>query len=189
MTTNTIHLTENLLLGRGAHRECYQHPTNMNLCVKVVYNLSNGGEKELRRELSYYNKLNSKIKDWSSITRYYGKVKTNIGTGYLYDQVRNKDGSPSITLRDYLNNNPVSEQLKKSLVDLKEYIGKNRLSTMTIKQQNILCQIGDGNTIKLVIVDNLGESTLIPLSKVSKTIFNLRLNKKWRNFIATIEKN
>lgn len=91
-------LSDKALLGTGRHRKCYVHPDNKNLCVKIIYNYDDGGEKEIRRELSYLNHLNKTLSDWSCIPRYYGTVETDLGVGYLYDLVRDFDGKFSENL-------------------------------------------------------------------------------------------
>lgn len=183
---NTVHLSEDLLLGTGAHRKCYRHPSNENQCIKIIYNLEDGGEKEIIRELKFYREMSLRLKDWTSITKYYGQIHTNLGVGYLYDNIKNKDGSASPTLTDYLSMKGASETLESALLSLYNYLKNNKIPTMTIKPQNVLCQMNGEDIVKLVIVDNLGESTLIPLSKISIMIFNQRLNKKWSHFIQSV---
>ena len=183
---NGVRLTDNLLLGRGAHRACYSHPGNLNLCIKIVYNKSDGGVKELRRELRFYKDMERRLTDWSSITRYYGKVNTNLGMGYVFDRIINKDGTPSTTLESYLKIKEDLREIDGVLFNLYGYIKKNKIPTMTIKAQNILCQMDDNSIKRLVIVDNLGDSTFISFSKFSNRIFNKRLDKKWDKFMRSI---
>ncbi len=45
--------------GAGRHRKCYTHPDNARRCIKVIYNRDHGGDKEIRRELSYYAHLSA----------------------------------------------------------------------------------------------------------------------------------
>lgn len=80
-----ILLSKQTPLGAGRHRKCYTHPDNARRCIKVIYNRDHGGDKEIRRELSYYAHLSRYLTDWSAIPRYYGTVETDCGTGYVYD--------------------------------------------------------------------------------------------------------
>lgn len=52
-----ILLSKQTPLGAGRHRKCYTHPDNARRCIKVIYNRDHGGDKEIRRELSYYAHL------------------------------------------------------------------------------------------------------------------------------------
>lgn len=60
-----ILLSEQTPLGAGRHRKCYTHPDNARRCIKVIYNRDHGGDKEIRRELSYYAHLSRYLTDWS----------------------------------------------------------------------------------------------------------------------------
>lgn len=100
-----IHLPENhsdeLVIGVGAHRACYIHPEDHQKCIKVIYSQNDPiASKEIKRELAYYKHLNSYLKDWRGLTRYYGTVETNLGTGYVYDRIVDFDGKISQTIRD-----------------------------------------------------------------------------------------
>ncbi|MCH5760695.1 YrbL family protein, partial [Salmonella enterica] len=96
-----ILLSEQTPLGAGRHRKCYTHPDNARRCIKVIYNRDHGGDKEIRRELSYYAHLSRYLTDWSAIPRYYGTVETDCGTGYVYDMITDFNGAPSITLTEF----------------------------------------------------------------------------------------
>ena len=94
-----LQLTEQLLIGRGAHKEVYYHPSNKKLCVKLLYVEP---DVDLEREL-YYRKIRDKRKQESVLLpKYYGTVATNKGTGYLFELVCDYNGKSSITLKDYL---------------------------------------------------------------------------------------
>lgn len=166
-----IHLSAQTPLGTGRHRKCYAHPDDTQRCIKIVYHRGDGGDKEIRRELKYYAHLNRRLKDWSGLPRYHGTVETDCGTGYVYDVITDFDGKPSITLSEFAEQCRYEDdvtQLRQLLKQLKRYLQDNRIVTMSLKPQNILCHRISESEIVPVVCDNIGESTLIPLATWSK---------------------
>ena len=86
-------------LGKGLHRTCYPHPEFPDRCIKVVHNFGKGGAKEIVREISYYEHLQTYLADWSGLPCYYGTVETDCGKGYIYDRIIDFDGQASRTLQ------------------------------------------------------------------------------------------
>ena len=74
--------------------------------------------------------------------------------------------------------------LRQLLKTLKRYIYDNRIVTMTLKPQNILChRISESEAIP-VICDNIGESTLIPLASWSAWFCHRKQERQWERLIA-----
>lgn len=186
-----IRLSEQSPTGTGRHRKCYAHPEDAQRCIKIVYHRGDGGDKEIRRELKYYAHLGRRLKDWSGIPRYHGTVETDCGTGYVYDVIADFDGKPSITLTEFAEQCRYEEdiaQLRQLLKQLKRYLQDNRIVTMSLKPQNILCHRISESEVIPVVCDNIGESTLIPLATgrsgvvcVSKSGYgnDLSPNRRW----------
>lgn len=160
-----ILLSKQTPLGAGRHRKCYTHPDNARRCIKVIYNRDHGGDKEMRRELSYYAHLSRYLADWSAIPRYYGTVETDCGTGYVYDMITDFNGAPSITLTEFAAQCRYEEDvavLRRLLKKLKRYLLDNHIVTMSLKPQNILCQRISESEVVPVVCDNLGGKYLYP---------------------------
>ena len=92
MAARPLQLDDPLLIGRGLHRECYQHPEYGNLCVKVVVA---GNSDENRRESRYYRQLEARGISWDMLARFHGLVDTSRGEGAVFDLVRDFDGEVS----------------------------------------------------------------------------------------------
>lgn len=76
-----------------------------------------------------------------------------------------------------------SRRPRQLLKTLKRYIYDNRIVTMTLKPQNILChRISESEAIP-VICDNIGESTLIPLASWS-AVLPSQTERQWERLIA-----
>lgn len=171
------------LVGRGLHRECYAHPVNSDLCVKVVVA---GNSDENRREAAYYQRLSRRGISWEMLTRFHGLVQTSLGEGAVFDLVRDGDGSVSKTLASYLKCDAITchhrEMLAQAMRNLKEYLLLNRVVTMTLKPKNILLQLDPAGDGKLVIVDNVANSDFIPITNYSARLARRKIERKWRRF-------
>ncbi len=170
-------------VGRGLHRECYIHPENEDLCVKVVVA---GNEDETRREKKYYRHLEERNVCWEMIPRYYGDVETNMGIGSVFDLIVDRAGTVARTLEYYLNSNEKTEEhsagLMHALVSLKEYLLEYRIITMSLKPKNIVYPLEGETEPRLVVVDNIGNSDFIPVCTYSNYFARKKILRKWKKF-------
>jgi hypothetical protein len=175
------------LVGKGLHRECYTHPDDVNLCIKVAINEN---VKETKREKKYYEFLKNKQIAWDMLPRFYGNIETNIGQGAVFDMIRDHDGSVAKTLEYYLVSDVETEKncggLSESFPLLKNYLLDHEIITMTIKPKNILYQRLSDEHGKLVIVDNIGNSDFFPIANYSKCFGRKKILRKWRRFEAAL---
>lgn len=136
-----VNIEKSGLVGTGHHRECYRHPENKDLCIKIVVS---GNDKEHRRERKYYRRLEKRGGSWDMIPRYYGDIETNMGSGSVFDLVLDYDGATSKTLKHYLLSNKRTEanysRLSNALDLLKDNLLQQQIITMTLKPKNILCK-------------------------------------------------
>ena len=112
-----LYLTE--YIGGSAVRECYVHPLDRNLCVKVVKHKAD--LSELTREISVAKLLAPYLKDY--IVRYDdGLVETDKGHGLVCELVRNEDdGELALSLAQYQERfgaDDVEPELRKVLESL-----------------------------------------------------------------------
>lgn len=171
------------MVGKGLHRECFVHPEDPGLCIKVVVA---GSINENRREAEYYAHLESRGVSWEMLPRFHGLVQTNLGEGAVFDLVRDHDGRNSHTLAHYLASAGLTLQyqdsLREAMARLASYLLENRVITMTLKPKNILFrqEVEGGGT--LVIVDNVGNSDFIPLANHSSWFARRKIRRRWRRF-------
>lgn len=178
-----IDLTGALLIGKGLHRECYRHPQNPALCIKVVYN---GNQDESRREQGYYRLLEKRRIDWRLLPRFHGTVDTNRGTGAVFDLIQDFDGNTARSLEFYLENEQRTEKhqsiLAQALTDLRRYLLEHCIVTMTLKPKNIVFRRLSNKSGELVIVDNIGNSDFIPISSYVPALARRKTQRKWTRF-------
>lgn len=177
------------LVGKGLHRECYRHPENNKLCIKILFSSS---YSEVEREKKYYAHLQKRNILWDMIPRYYGEINTPMGTGYIFDLIVDHDGNVSKTLKYYLSDNGPNKinkhDLKKALSRLKKYLLQQRIITMTLHPKNICCQINKDGEICLYIIDNIGNSDFIPLCNFVAYLARKKILRKWQRFEMLMSK-
>ena len=174
------------MVGKGFHRECYVHPDNERLCIKVVVN---GDDKEVRREQAYYHFLQKRDIAWDMLPKFHGEVETNLGPGAVFDLIRDADGQVSRTLQQCIDAESIAvlnrQGLQQSLQRLREYLLAENIITMTIKPKNIAYQQRDNQSSVCILIDNIGNSDFIPISSYSRFFGRRKIMRKWARFMNT----
>jgi hypothetical protein len=178
-----VYIENSGLIGTGHHRECYRHPENNNLCIKIVVS---GNNKEQKREKKYYRRLKKMGISWDMIPKYYGDIETNMGPGSVFDLVLDHDGALSKPLKHYLSSSKWTEanysRLSNALDVLKDDLLQQQIITMTLKPKNILCKEMASGSLRLYIIDNIGNSVLFPICNVSRYFAKKKILRKWGRF-------
>ena len=172
-------LESSALIGSGLRRECYFHPEDENKCIKVVVS---GDHKETRREQSYYRLLEKRNISWKMLARFYGNVDTNLGEGAVFDLIRDFNGKISKTLEHYISayseTDPISQYLRRALPQLKQYLLKWKIVTMSLKPQNIVYKRAHESKGFLVVIDNIGNSDFIPICNYVDWMAKRKIRKR-----------
>jgi hypothetical protein len=184
---NEIYLTDELIVGKGRDRVCYEHPYDSRLCIKVSIN----DDKQSKREVSYFNFLNRKNTNLSKISIFRGKVKTDKGLGFTFDLIRDHDKKISKTLRQCLESKEFSiEWIKPQLNELKNYLTSNKICVRDISPSNISCE-RTPNGVNLFIIDGVSNSNTNPLTIRLQSLVNTSIDKAWKGLerkLARIER-
>jgi len=190
MAMQMIELDKNLLIGKGWHRECYQHPENPNLCIKVVVN---GSPKESLRELAYYKQLTKRNISWSLLPRYLGNVKTVLGEGAVFEIIRDHDDEISQSLTAFLEDPQLlsenHEAVSAALIRLREYMLSQRIISMTIKPKNILLQRVGEQEFNAYVIDNIGNAEFFPVSSYIPICAKKKILRRWKRFKTLLVKD
>jgi len=181
-----INLDPSYIIAKGYHRECYVHPENENLCIKIVVF---GGLKESKREQKYYRLLQKRNIPWEILPEFHGVVETNLGSGAVFDLIRDYDGNVSKIMEHYLTSGDKPDTCDPNLsaaIDLlKTSLYQHNIITMTLKPKNIVYKKISPEKGRLVIVDNIGTSDFIPLCNYNTFFARRKISRKWRRFEST----
>ena len=186
--SETIQLSDDLIIGTGRDRICYEHPTIKEQCIKT----SISSHKQSRREVRYFSFLTKRNINLSHVSVFLGNVKTSQGLGFCFELVRNVNGEISITLRESLEKQIISlKEIQPKLKDLKEYLVSNGICIRDISPSNIICQ-NTAEGINLIVIDGIGNSNINPLTIRLPSLINSAISKAWQSLdkkLARIEKS
>src|SRR3546814_19909871 len=96
-SVNGLPLVLTEVIGTGNDRECWRHPLNRSLCVKVAKPEQERTQNEI--DYHYGRHLARHSVAGRYLPRVHGWVETNRGRGLVVDLVQQPDGPPSPTLR------------------------------------------------------------------------------------------
>lgn len=182
--SKTLILTNDLFLSKGNHKEVYTHPDDKNLCIKILYVTH---DSDFEREMKYRRALGSKADKMTLLTKYFGTVDTNMGTGYVFENVFDFDGSECKTVLDHIQN-PVSvDDLTDLLVNFKQTFINEKFIAAGMDPKNFLVQRLSSNERRVRIIDNIGTSAKFPIVYYSSFLMVKRARKYWRRFVREIQ--
>jgi hypothetical protein len=185
--SETIQLSDDLIIGTGRDRICYEHPTIKEQCIKT----SISSHKQSRREVRYFSFLTKRNINLSHVSVFLGNVQTSQGLGFCFELVRNVNGEISFTLRESLEKQIVSlKEIQPKLEDLKEYLVSNGICIRDISPSNIICQ-NTTEGINLIVIDGIGNPNINPLTIRLPRLINSAISKAWKSLdrkLARIEK-
>ncbi|MGB5919242.1 YrbL family protein [Arcobacter sp.] len=181
-------LNEELFVNKGTNRICYKDPTDSSKCLKIDIREN----KETKRELKYYKRLEKNNISFKMLSKYYGTVETNYGKAEVFELIRDYDGKISQEVDKYLNDsNKKIEELEKILKNiplLKKYIYENRIYVKDLNTVNIMYQKSKDSNERLVIIDGLAHSNYNPFLYRFDLFILKKINESWNNFIKSIVK-
>ena len=179
-----ITLTDDLYLGVGNHKTVYAHPTDKNLCVKILHTPD---DPDFIKESRYRKALGSRADSMTLITKYFGEVETSKGKGYLFERVLDFDGKISQTMLNVLDDTVADRKLlpatEKLLFDFKKTYFDERFLLAGVDPDNYLVQRTSPTERRVRIIDNIGIATFVPLPYYFDYFAIKRAKKYWGRFV------
>ena len=185
-------LSDELFMGMGGQQKTFIHPTDPSKCVIIAY-AYNGVNRDLKKELRYRKVCADSLKNSRLITKYFGEVSTNLGTGYVYERVRDFNGNTSQDLSKFLENmSNDAESLKiveTLLLGFKEDFLRECIVTGDKTTTNFMVQETAPGVYQVRIVDNIGTPVWIPLVYYFKFVAEWRARRLWNIWADELIKN
>ncbi len=178
-----LEIKDKHFLAQGVYQKCYVHPKNQNLCVKI--SKLDLDTSRLLYEIKYFEKISKK--NWNKFeypffSKYHGKVQTNLGSGFVFDLIKDETtGEISKTMEYYLLNEDLKvtdDMLQKGFDKLIKLMIKHRVIANDIRSKNICCKILHDNSIQMIIVDGVGHRDFIPLVQWFKYFSKKKINRR-----------
>jgi hypothetical protein len=194
------------LIGHGWKRDCYQHPLDPGLCIKVP-SLAPKGTRRLRERLIEWRAGSSigaqhNDREWKAYGRfgevlrpfipaYHGFVATSRGRGLVVELVRDADGRPSRHLKDWLRaaSPEAAAPLLERLDALFELLLRHEAWLMDLNLTNFTAQIADDGTAwpRLVDIKRLADKKeLFQVSGWSRALMRRKLARRIARFHAKV---
>ena len=197
-----INLNNSLLINNDGNQDIYHHPHNQLEIIKVTSTNTNENNLSIFKLIPYYimpYKRKWWVKDVSRSYRQYlnilaknercqnyiaghhGFVQTSLGIGCVYEKIcdNNEGGNISLTIDKIIMNTNCNVSELSNALD----IFFNRIYSDLVIIQDLhlgnLCVVRNtsGNYENIVLVDGLGENTLIP-RRISSVLYSYWHNKK-----------
>lgn len=181
-------LNDTLLIGSGNDRNCYQHPDNPLLCIKVENKYSplthEKPPKQNNNEFRYYQRFRN-CKDFPpAIPACYGWVDTNEGRGLVFDLIRDADGSVSSPFDKILSASLIEpETAKKLLQELKQQMLAYTIIPSDLALRNMVLQKTPKSS-RLVLIDGIGSRDFIKFAEKVRWIGQRKIQRRWDKFIS-----
>lgn len=179
-----INLTDDLFLGDGNHKIVYAHPTEKNLCIKI---LRTPDDPDFKKESRYRKALGDRADKMTLLTKYFGEVETSKGKGYLFERVIDFDGKNSQTMFNVLDDTVADRKLlpatEKLLLDFKKTYFDEKFLLAGVDPDNYLVQRTSETARRVRIIDNIGIASFIPLPYYFDYFAIKRAKKYWRRFV------
>ena len=161
-------IDEKKLIGSGRHHDCYEHPDDPALCIKVIH--TDDQKKMLRREVSYHQNLLRRNINWSALARYHGSIITDRGIGSVFEVVRDSDGQISRSLHQLLqeqDNELDIDQVAQQINLMISSFYQQGIVISDLNLRNILVNFQSPENWQLMLVDGIGHNDFFPLCNVS----------------------
>ena len=183
----------------GGTRRCYVHPDDDQLCVKVLrpdrtararlatatgWRRLKGrrGFDDQRKELKAYRQLERRgWRDWRHVPLCHGAVQTDLGLGIVTALHRDWRGRFPPNLEQVLPGG-MTEPLAKAIDEFKKWLRRDLFLSRDLLPHNIIAVSDAPERHRLVIVDGIGNSELVPVSNWFDLCARRKVERKIRKF-------
>jgi hypothetical protein len=126
--------------------------------------------------------------DFSHLTRYEGAIETNLGTGHLYECIKDHDGSYSKSLNHYLKRNKDQQgELILQFSKLEDYLLEHGILFYDLNGGNIICQKDAQGELRLVMIDGIGEVISFTFLNIFKFYRDNTIRRRWHRVVKSVE--
>jgi hypothetical protein len=174
-----VYLSPQLFIAEGTERKCYRHPTEPDLCIKVLH--PEVRPRQLWRELRYYRRLQRRGVDFTHLTRYRGLIDTSLGKGAIFDLVLDDDERISHSLAHYLalEDRDVNSWIVDEVERLKQDLYDQWIACHDLNPTNILVKRLSYDQYRLVVINGVGHNHVFPLASYSSAYARKKLVRAW----------
>lgn len=190
----------------GGNRLCFIHPTDRARCIKVlrpersptIRRRNKGFPKNLKPLHSFDENFDEyrvmQIIDrtigaqaYQLLPQCYGFVETNYGPGLVSELIIDSDQKISISLKQYIWEQGVTDQLAAALTAFSTQWMQLGMPSRDLLLHNILVQQSGQDIKRLVVIDGLGWTGLSLLAYLFKPLARRKASRKIASFYQAID--
>lgn len=162
------------VIAAGRERTCFLHPYDASKCIKVA---NTRRCRQHHREYVYFNRLHRRGTPFIHIPAYHGRIATSHGPGNVFSIVRDYDGAISQDL-NHAARHMDHARIIAAAEELTSHFMKWRIITCDMNPGNFLVQKTDTDTIRLVMIDGIGNREFIPVSTYIPFICSIKVERR-----------
>jgi hypothetical protein len=177
--SDTVLLSAQHFVAEGTDRKCFRHPSEANLCIKVLHPERRSGR--FWREINYYSSLRRRDADFLHLSKFYGLIDTNLGKGAIFELVLDDDARVSKSLDYYLarNDRGFNAWIIDEMESLKQNFYRQWVVFHDLNPTNILVKRLSFSEFRLVVIDGIGHNHFIPLASYSRILARMKITRVW----------
>ena len=202
-----MHLVQTEPFARGGNRVCYVHPDNTDICIKVPRPDVSLAQKRRRKGLKGRIKPASAFDDNSQdartlthlhrsigpslasvVPRFLGWIDTDVGAGIMVDLIRDAGGAIATPLKQYIWEQGMTPALHCALEQFERYWIDHAVPSRDLLLHNVVVATVPGPCVRLVVIDGLGNSDLLPFARMVPALARRKSTRKVANLRVRIEK-
>lgn len=173
--TPMLQLDKSLFIAKGSRRECYCHPEDPHICIKITFRTDKRDEN--KREARFINKWQDL--DQVPISRPLQWFDTNLGRGLGFQLISDYTGniSRSIAYYDLYPQEIGKNQLNQDLALFKEKLLNSSIPVRDLVAGNVVYQRLSPHTGRFIVIDGIGKSTLLTTKNKEKKRMQEQFNR------------
>ncbi|OUS08846.1 hypothetical protein A9Q96_00430 [Rhodobacterales bacterium 52_120_T64] len=191
-------------MGEGSGRMVFAHPDNRDALVKIFKPRKNTGKsfRSLRPVRLRFGLFKAAYKEYEEyiaalarlghlptcIPAFWGFVETNLGIGMVVERIDDADGNVAPNLFNYIQNHGLSNDLLTQTNVLVDELVEAGIASSDFRARNIVVGVGEGGSIRLILVDGIAENTLIKIKSYCQPVLRMWMAKKHRRLIEELRK-
>lgn len=184
-------LNDDLKISHGKTRDCYEHPTNLNLVVKTAFAGDKDGESSNIMEMQAYQNLMRLHPGLSCISHCHDFISTNKGKGLLCQCIRNYDGSIAKSIWDIIlyQESCDIQYIEMVTSNFCDHLRSQDIFIFDINLKNVVLQLQEDGTYIPYIIDfksQVDTKEFFPITKYSKYFARKKLVRRTNQLISRI---
>ena len=201
--SSIVDLTGKQALAKGRKQSVYDHPDDPRTLIKVLTEgpeprrlvpryseFRYGSFRPWHREISeYLSLLNRGVREIDRLSAFHGLAATSRGPGMLVEKLTRPDGQLAPTLRQLVRATaPQSQErslLEEEVGDLLADLDRGRIIVGDLHPGNIVRAVERADN--LVVIDGLGERTLVPITQFSNLAYRAAHESRRRNLMRVLK--